>query len=490
MPRFYPAERPSKGGKRQPEPPSVQQVLRSAGQPLPEQARTEGQARLAHDFSQVRVHTDPAAAASAAAQQAEAYTVGSHIAFAAGRFQPQTKAGQELIIHELTHVIQQQQSPMPAGRLAVSSPDDAAERQAEQSAGGRQIDEYLATPAMVHRRFGIPVSHSGLHSNDAVIELDRFIGYVEEVERANPNDPPAEILSRLRVQYYGGENANDRMKFDQLIPDAKAYDSYIWYRLDSTGVVYTPRGLGSVSADARNHLLARADENGIGDNPSPYLKLPSGELVDVGHLFLAMDALLNPRTSEPYATFGIPNIDVSGWVADVGIASVWLTMARSGSPHPDDPVAKAHRPMTVEEYFQASAPEPDLLGDIDAFRLRRIWRDGVVPLSVALRRFYAGGGGFVALESRYAAFCSGAGIRYTFAGGMVTWDASQRADLIRQVDRFNDLYGGGIWGAIWGTLTSPTHRTWPDTPAMLDKFLAWLKPRLQADLRARSGMCY
>ena len=342
---------------------------------------------------------------------------------------------------------------------------------------------------MVHRSFVMPVQHSGLHGADAIIPLDRFVTYIEEVERANPGDQPSDTLSRLRVQYYGGEGWADFAKFSQLIPDAPAYDSYTTIG-EFPDYVSTPRGLGNVSAEARSHLLARADENATGDNPSPYLLLPSGERVDVGHLLLAMDALLHPRTLAPYSDYGVANIDVSGWVADVGIASVWLTKAEEGKPASDDPVAKANRPRTVDEYFRASAPDEDLLGDIDAFRLRQQWAEQPGRLSEAVRRYYLGGAGSRGVESRYATFCAAAGIRYQNSGGTVTWDPSQRAALISQIDRFNDLFGAGTGGAIWGTLFGPTHRTWPHTPAMLDKFLAWLKPRLEAELRstsARSG---
>jgi hypothetical protein len=63
--------------------------------------------RFGHDFSNVRVHANEAAARSAAAVSAAAYTVGSHIAFAAGRYAPGTGSGRQLFAHELTHVVQQ-----------------------------------------------------------------------------------------------------------------------------------------------------------------------------------------------------------------------------------------------------------------------------------------------------------------------------------------------------------------------------------------------
>jgi len=63
------------------------------------------------DFSEVRLHTNNAAAVSAKALGARAFTVGSDIAFASGQFAPHTAAGQKLLAHELAHVEQQRHAP-------------------------------------------------------------------------------------------------------------------------------------------------------------------------------------------------------------------------------------------------------------------------------------------------------------------------------------------------------------------------------------------
>jgi hypothetical protein len=67
--------------------------------------------RFGHDFSHVRVHAGARSAQSASAVHANAYTVGSHIAFGDGQYHPETVAGRRLIAHELTHVLQQRGSP-------------------------------------------------------------------------------------------------------------------------------------------------------------------------------------------------------------------------------------------------------------------------------------------------------------------------------------------------------------------------------------------
>jgi hypothetical protein len=88
-------------------PPEVDAALRTPGHALDADVRAHFEPRLGVDLSAVRVHRDGAAAASARAVDALAYTVGHHVAFAEGRYDPHSAAGRELLAHELTHVVQQ-----------------------------------------------------------------------------------------------------------------------------------------------------------------------------------------------------------------------------------------------------------------------------------------------------------------------------------------------------------------------------------------------
>ena len=86
-------------------PPIVHEVLSTPGEPLDTAARSFMEPRFGHDFSKVRVHTAGAAAASAAAVQARAYTVGQHIVLGAGSPAPGSLSGRLLLAHELAHVL-------------------------------------------------------------------------------------------------------------------------------------------------------------------------------------------------------------------------------------------------------------------------------------------------------------------------------------------------------------------------------------------------
>ncbi|WP_240659899.1 DUF4157 domain-containing protein [Streptomyces sp. WAC 01529] len=111
---------------------AVHDVLRGAGKPLDDATRGDMESRLGADFSDVRVHDDAAARASAAEVGARAYTSGSHVVIGDGG------ADRHTLAHELTHVIQQRQGPV-AGTdngdgLKVSDPGDRFEREAEANA--------------------------------------------------------------------------------------------------------------------------------------------------------------------------------------------------------------------------------------------------------------------------------------------------------------------------------------------------------------------
>jgi len=112
-------------------PSTVHEVLRSPGQPLDLATRAFMEPRFDHDFSAVRVHTNQGAAESARSVSALAYTVGNHVVFAPGQYQPATTAGQRLIAHELAHVVQQSTRLRATGSDLSISNNVSLEQQAE-----------------------------------------------------------------------------------------------------------------------------------------------------------------------------------------------------------------------------------------------------------------------------------------------------------------------------------------------------------------------
>lgn len=85
----------------------VRAVTRGPGQPLPTGLQQSLENAMGTDLGDVRIHTDSAAVAASRALNARAFTVGNHVVFGAGQYQPDTDRGRHLLAHELTHVLQQ-----------------------------------------------------------------------------------------------------------------------------------------------------------------------------------------------------------------------------------------------------------------------------------------------------------------------------------------------------------------------------------------------
>ena len=302
---------------------------------------------------------------------------------------------------------------------------------------------------------------------NALIPIADFIAYVEAVEVGYPKDTAADIVTRIRQLYYQGS------AFERLIPGARSKDGNL------TRMTSEDR----IGADAQRHLAARADENATQDNPSPYIVLANGSQTDVGHLLLGLDALIHTAApADPYKSFGVPAIDPASWVADLGIAAVWMEQHEKGQ-QPESPRKLASPDLAA--YYQMSAPDQDLLGDIDSFALGKVftirpnW-----PLSKMMRGYYLGLGSHAAVDrrTRYVTFCMANQLTFTQSGSDIAW-SFDRAAVIARIDRFNDLFGAGAFGAALATVFgTPKPAQWKYSGAVLDRFLDWLKPRLVAEL--------
>lgn len=100
----------------------------TGGAPLPGALQAKMSTAFGADFSTVQVHLDDRAGAIGA----QAFASGDNLHFAPGQYDPDSQGGQELIGHELAHVVQQR-----AGRVAAPAQgaglviDDALEREAD-----------------------------------------------------------------------------------------------------------------------------------------------------------------------------------------------------------------------------------------------------------------------------------------------------------------------------------------------------------------------
>ena len=70
-------------------------------------------------FDGVRVHDDSRADLLAHSMGADAFTAGNDLFFRSGRYRPDTGTGQQLLAHELAHVVQQESSGVDRGALPI-----------------------------------------------------------------------------------------------------------------------------------------------------------------------------------------------------------------------------------------------------------------------------------------------------------------------------------------------------------------------------------
>jgi hypothetical protein len=183
-------------------PPIVHEALRSSGQPLDAQTRAFMEGRFGHDFARVRVHTDERAAESARAVDALAYTVGRDVVFDAGRYAPQTRAGQHLLAHELAHVMQQAPaSGSDSEVLRIDEPNSAHEQQADlagQRVGSPDQPTRMTTssPVIQRQRGGAPEVGSASTVGDLILRVNDA-GQIEFLY----GTPDVPVLGRVGVGF-------------------------------------------------------------------------------------------------------------------------------------------------------------------------------------------------------------------------------------------------------------------------------------------------
>lgn len=100
---------------------------RGGGRRLPDAVRQKMESFFGADFSDVRIHVGHEASSIGAI----AFTHGSNIFFSHGQYNPASPQGQQLLGHELTHVLQQRagrvRNPLGSGVAVVQDPGMEAE---------------------------------------------------------------------------------------------------------------------------------------------------------------------------------------------------------------------------------------------------------------------------------------------------------------------------------------------------------------------------
>jgi len=120
------------------------QGARGSGQPLAESVREPMESEFGADFRGVRVHTDAKSDALNQSIQAKAFTTGSDIFFRSGAYELGSRGGQELLAHELTHVVQQSGEGVQNSHKALPGIKRLEEPAIQKKGGLKKLEEQAA----------------------------------------------------------------------------------------------------------------------------------------------------------------------------------------------------------------------------------------------------------------------------------------------------------------------------------------------------------
>jgi hypothetical protein len=153
----------------------------SPGKPLEPALQAEMGLRFHYDFSRVRVHDDRAASELAAEHRAQAYTIGSEIAFARGAHDTRSEAGRRLVAHELVHVVQQGR---PNGAHGVHDAEREAAQLGAAAAAGHSVAPVRATPVRMARQTVAGEAERELEVEAVEVDGKSYVLYQKEVRTA------------------------------------------------------------------------------------------------------------------------------------------------------------------------------------------------------------------------------------------------------------------------------------------------------------------
>ncbi len=247
---------------------------------------------------------------------------------------------------------------------------------------------------------------------DGVLTIDEFIDALKVVEdiypnnNLNPNDNLAIhdyvtlTCTRLRVHYYGqlrhipsSEFFNSiilgKLKeeftdivFEYSIPNAsyepKNVPKELWVNTIYRRIMHRENFTSSVQQKAYIDLTTSANENGINDNPSPYLN-DGTNLIDLGQILYGFESV-HYQPHEPISSLFPPppdtyspiynnfpvyiTNDLAGWLANLATAAAeFFYQEKEGSPHPSSSLPNN---STLLDYYNASFPDADKYGNIDS----------------------------------------------------------------------------------------------------------------------------
>lgn len=223
--------------------------LSSGGVPLDAPSRAFFEPRFGHDFSQVRLHTDFHASRMAEALGAQAFTLGNHIAFGAGRHSPATAAGKNLLGHELAHVVQQRGMPAQARRLQCKEANLWHPNMLDRKQEAERLQDLMQCGDYTHllQCGGEVADEKEAHRREALIELYHWLMSQSQDSYVGDIYPALLPASAVRSNYSAAARYTARTPVDNRVR----------WTLQTTMVQYAlQHGYGELTTKAMNPMFS------------------------------------------------------------------------------------------------------------------------------------------------------------------------------------------------------------------------------------------
>ncbi len=161
------------------------------GRPLPADLAARASAHLSTPLDHVRVHDDAFAHEVATGIQANAFTVGDHVFFGAGKLETHSPAGRFRLLHEIVHTVQQRR-PGSQG-----TDTEALDRDADRVTvvGAAAVPGMLGSGLAILRE---PTYPRRATSTQMLREVDRVLGQTRD---EGATDDTLRMWSRVRSNF-------------------------------------------------------------------------------------------------------------------------------------------------------------------------------------------------------------------------------------------------------------------------------------------------
>ncbi|MEM8637264.1 MAG: DUF4157 domain-containing protein [Cyanobacteria bacterium P01_G01_bin.54] len=190
---------------------------RGKGQPMAEDVRQPMESAFGVDFGGVRIHTDNTADQLNHSIQAKAFTTGQDVFFRQGAYAPESRAGQGLLAHELTHVVQQ-----CGDAIAGSSPVQTNRGEQIQRKAVQDLSQYQTERGAIFYDLG-----NGLFGSDRKIvhsEVEELVNCIHQ----SPDRTNIQILTGTHGDMQGNLTGDPVFYEEDLSLEGHQHDKGGW----------------------------------------------------------------------------------------------------------------------------------------------------------------------------------------------------------------------------------------------------------------------